>query len=451
MCFILYHNSREAKPITIKNDLVLEYIENLPEGSKVSVRELAAKLQVSEGTAYKAVKKAEQFGLVMVKPKVGTVRVSMGQPAFEQAVSLADTVRLLGLNVLTGRQNLNQNIRKLVICDGSEQNMLQQLDGVDPAECLCLCGERPEMQTAVLEHGANLLLTGGAKSSWVLMNLAERRGLLILSSPQSAYSLMRLFDAEFSEQRGPADGESAAAWMQTPDYLYYNDVVADWQRLFTESSLPKQYPVVDDNLDLFGSLDIWKTATAIPSQKLRSVMADTPRLETVQAGERLRDVVRRFIINGDSIAAVLDGKRMLGIITSNDLLRYYIGIEGDSGERSADSFLTKDTAGSTKYAVVFHVRVPDPVTSDAGHLALSLLISAAESHLRQIGCEYWRLENGTYIAPMPLVFSDSLILLSRIQPGSSGTYAIETELSDDNVSYAKMMMIAADAAKIRED
>lgn len=435
----------------IKNDLVLDYIESLPEGEKVSVRELAAKLQVSEGTAYKAVKRAEQFGLVMVKPKVGTVRVCMGQPAFEQTVSLADTVRLLGLNVLTGRQKLGQSIRKLVICDGSEQSMLQQLDGVDPAECLCLCGDRPEMQTAVLEHGANLLLTGGAKSSWVHTNMAERKGLLILSSPQSAYSLIRLFDAEFIEQRNPSDGIDVTAWMQTPDYLYYNDVVADWQRLFIESSLPKEYPVVDDNLELFGSLDIWNAATAIPSQKLRSVIADTPRLETVQAEERLKDVARRFIINGDSIAAVLDGRRMLGIITSNDLLRYYLGKEGEPGERSADSFLTKDIAGSTRDAVVFHVRVPDPAGQNDGQLALSLLIAAAASHLRQLGCEQWRLESGTYIAPKPLVFSDSLILLSRIQPGSPGVHVIEAELSDDNVSYAKMMMIAADAVKNRED
>ena len=97
------------------------------------------------------------------------------------------------------------------------------------------------------------------------------------------------------------------------------------------------------------------------------------------------------------------------------------------------------------------MRVPAPAGQNDGQLALSLLIAAAASHLRQLGCEQWRLESGTYIAPKPLVFSDSLILLSRIQPGSPGVHVIEAELSDDNVSYAKMMMIAADAVKNRED
>ena len=36
--------------ISIKNDLVLNYIESLEDGTKVSVRELSATLQVSEGT-----------------------------------------------------------------------------------------------------------------------------------------------------------------------------------------------------------------------------------------------------------------------------------------------------------------------------------------------------------------------------------------------------------------
>lgn len=431
--------------------MVLEYIESLPDGSKISVRELAAKLQVSEGTAYKAVKKAEQFGLVMVKPKAGTIRISAGQPAFDKGISLADTVRLLGLNVLAGRQNLHNCIRKLVICDGSIESMMHQLDGVEPSECLCLCGERPEMQTAVLEHGANLLLTGGAKSSWVHTNTADRKGLLVLSSPQGAYSLARQFDAEFVEHRDTSDNIKVTSWMQTPEFLYYNDLIADWQRLFNESCLPKQYPVVDDNLELYGGLDIGKAAAAMPSQKLRSVIEDAKCIETVQAGEQLRDIARRFIINGNSLAAVMDGKNMVGIVTSNDLLRYYMWLDSETGERATDSFLTKDTAGSTRDTVVFQVRVPTSSTKDTGHIAVSLLISASETHMQELGCKQWRMENVTYIAPRPIVFSDDMILVSRLQAGRAGSYVIETELSDDKVSYAKMMMIATDEAGNRED
>ena len=149
--------------ISIKNDLVLNYIESLADGTRVSVRELSATLQVSEGTAYKAVKEAEQRGLVVVKPKAGTVRVVTEQPVFENAIPATDVVRLLGLGILAGRDQMNRQIRKLIICDGSEENMRSQLKGQEAGSCLCLCGDRPELQTAILEAGANLLLTSGSR------------------------------------------------------------------------------------------------------------------------------------------------------------------------------------------------------------------------------------------------------------------------------------------------
>ncbi|BDP85137.1 hypothetical protein EfmAA610_23470 [Enterococcus faecium] len=42
-----------------KHDLILEYIESLPVGNRISVRSIAKELNVSEGTAYRAIKDAE--------------------------------------------------------------------------------------------------------------------------------------------------------------------------------------------------------------------------------------------------------------------------------------------------------------------------------------------------------------------------------------------------------
>ncbi len=47
-----------------KHDQILAYIETLPVGERISVRLIAKNLQVSEGTAYRAIKEAENVGLV---------------------------------------------------------------------------------------------------------------------------------------------------------------------------------------------------------------------------------------------------------------------------------------------------------------------------------------------------------------------------------------------------
>jgi DNA-binding Lrp family transcriptional regulator len=58
-----------------KHEEILKYIRDLQVGTKVSVRSIASDLNVSEGTAYRAIKEAENWGLVSAIPRVGTIRI----------------------------------------------------------------------------------------------------------------------------------------------------------------------------------------------------------------------------------------------------------------------------------------------------------------------------------------------------------------------------------------
>lgn len=58
-----------------KHNQILEYINSLPIGHKISVRQIAKELSVSEGTAYRAIKDAENKGYVSTIERVGTIRI----------------------------------------------------------------------------------------------------------------------------------------------------------------------------------------------------------------------------------------------------------------------------------------------------------------------------------------------------------------------------------------
>lgn len=421
----------------------MDYIEALAPGERVSVRELSARLGVSEGTAYKAVKDAEQRGLVAIKPKAGTVRLGVQAEDLEAPAAALDAVRLLGLTVAAGKAVLEQKIRRLIVCDGSEQSLLRQLNGQAPEECLCLCGDRPELHAAVLAAGANLLLTGGAKVSPSLVKAAEQAGRYILSSSLTAYSLVRLFDAEYASRTDLSGRQPVGDWMQTPDYLYYNDIIADWQRLYSESGMPKQYPIVDDDLEIYGGLDIWKAAAAVPSQKLSSQMAELPSLPHVSVHDDIRDAARNFVLNGDGLAAVLDGRRMVGILTANDLLRYYMFSGSAPAASHTDLFFAKEPAVLGRDVMTCGVRIPESELKNSRHIALTLLLSAAGDHLHRLGLPAYRIESGTFFSAAPVLSSEGLILTSRVQRQTGSTYVIETEINDDNVSYAKAVLIAS--------
>lgn len=58
-----------------KHERILQYIESLPVGDKISVRQIAKEMKVSEGTAYRAIKEAENRSLVSSIERVGTIRI----------------------------------------------------------------------------------------------------------------------------------------------------------------------------------------------------------------------------------------------------------------------------------------------------------------------------------------------------------------------------------------
>ena len=57
-----------------------------------------------------------------------------------------------------------------------------------------------------------------------------------------------------------------------PLYLYYNDIVADWHRLFRPIfSLCSKCAVVDDDLNICGTVDAINALAATPSRKISSL------------------------------------------------------------------------------------------------------------------------------------------------------------------------------------
>ena len=86
-----------------KHELILKYIESLAIGAKVSVRQVAKDLAVSEGTAYRAIKQAENRGLVSSIPKVGTIRIEeVGKKKLED-LSLEEIVFIVEGTVVSGQ------------------------------------------------------------------------------------------------------------------------------------------------------------------------------------------------------------------------------------------------------------------------------------------------------------------------------------------------------------
>lgn len=421
--------------------MVLSHIEALKAGSKISVRGLASELEVSEGTVYKAIKEAEARGLVITKPQSGTFRIESAADPKEKRVSLADVSGMFAASVAAGKRYLNHEVSKIVLCDGDEKQLDAQLAGREEGQILCIVGNRPDMQETIVDMGADMLITGGAKAADSLIIRAESTGVCILCTVQSTFTVLCLFDGRLLA-RGSSDGEPLVSdWMETPDYLYRNDIAADWQRFYHNNlRWLNYYPIVDDELHICGGIDISQAFNAPDSQRLSSLLADNAHILTVDASCPVRELARKMILTGVAYAAVVRDGRMDGVVFSSDLIRFFM-LSGGDGTKSSGYGLNFLPDYSTEDRLVYELSIPTAERGDVAMAVFAPALAAVEKHLALNGCIGYKLDSSSFFSPESIDDVEALMLATSLTMRQGKSCTAEFEIYSENHSYAKGMLV----------
>lgn len=426
--------------MSIKNELILSYIKELDTGTKISVRRLSELLDVSVGTVYKAIKSAEAQGLVVTKPKSGTFRVDATSSGETEPMNFKRMAKLLGLTVIIEPSDTELDISRIVICDASASRLQNSLSGRDNSDVLCIVGDRPDVQALVVENGANLLLTGGATAEPLTLIRAERGGLGVMSALQDSYMVMQLM--EKARCAFPGETDEVQDWMKTPNYLYTNDVVADWHKLCESviSTVPS-YPVVDENLKLCGMLDVPKAFAANPSQRIYGIMRSDKNAMRFDAQTPMYRVAEEMMLAGTNFAAVTDGDKMSGVIDAGDLLRYFMfsGVKGEAP--MFESFLESTDVTDEENDRYYRIRLPKNGRDDPSEFTLPVVLTAALRHATELLGTRCVVESGTFFASKTIEWNESLMLSSKLTRRGESGCTLEEEIFDDSYSYTKAVLM----------
>ena len=144
-----------------KHQEILDYLEALPIGKRVSVRSISNHLQVSDGTAYRAIKEAENRGLVETRPRSGTVRIEKKVQVRLDKLTFAEIAEITESEVISGHEGLERVFSKFYIGAMTIENITRYLTKGD----LLIVGDREDIQLLALEHNNAILVTGGFQVS----------------------------------------------------------------------------------------------------------------------------------------------------------------------------------------------------------------------------------------------------------------------------------------------
>ncbi|MDF0479241.1 DRTGG domain-containing protein [Vagococcus sp. PNs007] len=301
-----------------KHDQILEYIESLPVGERISVRSIAKNLSVSEGTAYRAIKEAESTGLVSTIQRVGTIRIERKMKGNFERLTFGEVVKIIEGKVLGGEAGLEKTLSKFVIGAMTKEAMNRY---IEPGS-LMIVGNREEVQALALEKGSAVLITGGFETTKEIVGLANEVGMPILSTTYDTFTVATMINRAMSDQLIKKDimlvGDIYTN-LENTRYLYTTDTLADYRKL-SDKTNHTRFPVVNKSLRVLGVITAKDVIGKQDSQTLDKVMTKEPT--SVKKHMSVASVGHSMIWDGlEMMPVVEDDLSLLGIISRQDVMK----------------------------------------------------------------------------------------------------------------------------------
>jgi predicted transcriptional regulator len=316
---------------TTKHEQILRHIERLPLGNRISVRKIAKYMEVSEGTAYRAIKEAENQGLVSTKERIGTVRVEKKLRQNIDKLTFAEVVNMVDGVVLGGAKGLQKTLHKFVIGAMQQDAMLRYIE----AGSLLIVGNRDKVHTFALEQEAGVLITGGFDTSDEVKKLADELELPIISSSYDTFTVASMINRAIYDRlikKKIMLVEDILETSASGASLKANSTLKDWQKLLEDTG-HSRFPVVDEWNRVIGVVTSKDMVGASPEQAVDKLMTRNPLTVTPQTS--VASAAHMMVWEGIELLPVIDTNRKLaGVLSRKDVLKamQYIQSQPQNGE-----------------------------------------------------------------------------------------------------------------------
>lgn len=307
-----------AMPMATKHEQIIQYIQNLPIDAKISVRSIARNLKVSEGTAYRAIKSAENLHLVATKERVGTVRIEENENRRMHHLTIEEIIQVTDCQVLGGASGLSRQVRKFIIGAMEADGMRRYIE----PDSLIIVGNREEIQRIALENDVAVLISGGFKPSDDIVDLANKREVPLLSVNFDTYATATLINKAMIERSMQKDillVEDIYIPLEQTQFLYTDDTITAYRQL-SENSGHTRFPICERDGKLAGILTAKDILDFAPDTRLAKAMTPTPI--SAKKPMSVASITHMMIWDGLEILPVVDEEDYLqGILSRQDVLR----------------------------------------------------------------------------------------------------------------------------------
>ena len=295
-----------------KHQDILDYLEKLAIGKRVSVRSISNHLKVSDGTAYRAIKEAENRGIVETKPRSGTVRIEKKGRVRIDRLTYAEIARISDSEVLAGHAGLGHEFSKFSIGAMTQQNIRRYL----VKGGLLIVGDRENIQLLALENHNAILVTGGFPVSKRVIETADSQGIPVMVTNYDTFTVATMINHALSNIRIKTDLKTVEQVMiPVKEYgcLYEDNTIEEFNALI-KNTLEVRFPVLDHKSKVIGVVSMRDVVDQLPTTKVTKIMSRNPI--TAKPNTSLANISQKMIFEDLNMLPVVDEDHvLLGMIT----------------------------------------------------------------------------------------------------------------------------------------
>lgn len=429
-----------------KHEQILQYIDSLPVGEKISVRQIAKAMSVSEGTAYRAIKDAENKGYVSTIERVGTIRIERKKKENIEKLTFAEIVNIIDGQVLGGRAGLHKTLNKFVI--GAMQ--LDAMMRYTGAGNLLIVGNRTKAHEHALKAGAAVLITGGFDTEDHVKKLADELQLPIISSSYDTFTVATMINRAIYDQLIKKEivlVEDILTPLDETICLKVDDTAAQWHK-YNRESLHSRFPVIDHNRKIQGMLTSKDILGQDPATQIDKIMTKNPM--TVSGKTSVASAAHMMVWEGIEVLPVVDdSNRVEGIISRQDVLKalQMIQRQPQVGE-TIDDIVTSQlvlTSGKTKGEEIYKCSVTPQMTNYLGTISYgvftTIVTEAANRVLRTYKKGDLVVENMTIYFIKPVQIESMLEIFPKVLEVGRKFGKVDVEVFNEGILVGKAMMM----------
>ncbi|MEI2666108.1 DRTGG domain-containing protein [Rossellomorea sp. LJF3] len=429
-----------------KHEQILEYIDTLPVGEKISVRQIAKALTVSEGTAYRAIKDAETKGYVSTIERVGTIRIEQKKKENIEKLTYAEVVNIIDGQVLGGRSGLHKMLNKFVIGAMKLEAMMRYTE----AGNLLIIGNRTQAQEHALRAGAAVLITGGFDADEDVKKLADELELPIISTSYDTFTVATMINRAIYDQLIKKEivlVEDILTKVDDTIYLHLDDTLEEWYEK-NQYTFHSRFPVVDRNLKVHGMV----TSKDVMGQEkyagIDKIMTKQPI--TVSPNTSVASAAHIMIWEGIELLPVVNEQNKLqGIISRQDVLKalQMIQRQPQVGETIDDLISNAvEVVGEKKdNKEIYQFAVTPQMITGIGTLSYgvftTLMTEAANRALKPYKKGDLVIENMTIYFIKPVQMESILEIYPKVLDVGRKFGKVDVEVYNEGVLMGKSLMI----------